>query len=120
MMPPEPRTPEQASLFDLPDDTHPAPGGIIPVGSKIAGNRLDWIGHDFSGDAVTESQKEHAIRSKIDRHVKNYAASTGAEIRVVNGTLKRTFGKARDLMTRPELERMIAFLRQNYKVRKVA
>ena len=96
-----------------------APGGITPLSSMLIGNRVKFLGPGPSPVTATvipmqtEREKEESLRRQIDLHVKAYARESLIKPQTVNGMLKNHFGKSRDHMTRPELERLQAHLNQN-------
>ena len=117
----EPKGEKQLGLFGDESFGPMAPGGITPLSSRLIGNREKFLG---PGPATvtatvipmqTEREKEDALRLEIDRHVKAYAREILIKPTTVNGMLKNHFGKPREEMTRPELERVQAHLDQYYK-----
>lgn len=121
---PTDKQPEQKPLFDDTQNlTMRAPGNITPLESRLAGHRMDFIGVDFAYEPgyatyqiVTESQREKNLRNQIDRHVKDYARINRYNPKEINIKLKDCFGKPREEMTRPELERLMGYLQKNYRL----
>lgn len=112
---------QQLSLFEDENGLGPmAPGGITPLSSRMTGNREHRFGPAPSLAPVlsiqTEREKEEALRKQIDRHVKAYARNNRYKPLKINSELKDYFGKAREEMTRPELERVLAHLGLYYKL----
>jgi len=118
----EPSSPKQLGLFEDPNLGPMAPGGITPIASSLTGSRGKFLGPGPSPVTATvipmqtEREKEEALRRAIDLHVKAYARESLIKPQTVNGMLKQHFGKSRDQMTRPELERLQAHLNQNYRL----
>jgi len=117
--------PSQMDLFpDIPSLPR-TPGGIIPLASELIGAREQVVGaSDFAprrpvpvqAPIITEKEREDALRKQIDRHVKEYAAENKIKPVWVNVNVKAAFAKPRENMTRPELERLLAYLEQNYRL----
>ncbi|MDX9788920.1 MAG: DEAD/DEAH box helicase family protein [Desulfobacterales bacterium] len=115
----EPRA-KQLGLFGGDEFGPMAPGGITPIASSLTGSRGKFLGPVPSIAPVipiqTEREKEEALRKQIDRHVKAYARNNRYKPLKINSELKDYFGKAREEMTRPELERLQAYLNQYYRL----
>jgi superfamily II DNA or RNA helicase len=118
-------TPEQLPIFDGPKLPW-TPGGIIPIGSHVTSNNPQMIGLDAGNGpdrtscvdvvVLTESEREERLRKKIDAHVKAYARDNRYKPVRINREIKDRFGKAREQMTRPELERLLAYLEKYYRL----
>lgn len=114
---------EQLGLFDVPKGPN-TPGGIIPIGSYATSSQRQFVGIDpaSSPDRAsvipikTESELEEELRQKIDKYVKAYARNNRYKPVFINSELKERFGKAREEMTRPELERLLAHLEKYYRL----
>lgn len=110
---------KQLGLFGEESFGPMAPGGITPIASRLTGNRGKFLGPGPQVATVipmqTEREKEQALRRQIDLHVKAYSRESLIKPQTVNGMLRHHFGKSRDEMTRPELERLQAHLNQNYR-----
>lgn len=115
----EPRE-KQLGLFG--DETFGpmAPGGITPIASSLTGSRGKFLGPGPQVATVipmqTEREKEEALRRQIDLHVKAYSRESLIKPMTVNAMLKQHFGKAREEMTRPELERVLAYVGLHYRM----
>jgi superfamily II DNA or RNA helicase len=84
---------------------------IIPLGSSLAGQREMTVGYHHPEappirDRLTPSEREHRLRTEIEEHVRRYALNAGHKPLKINRDLKRTFGKARDVMRLDELEKV--------------
>lgn len=62
--------------------------------------------------------KGREIREEIDDHVRAWSMAFGYLPAALNRKVKGRFGKARELMTVPELERVKQWLGENYRVPK--
>jgi len=115
--PGEKAEPLQLSLFDDGFGSQ-APGGIIPLESRITGSLNREIGFNvtYQQPIITESEREESLRKQIDRHIKQFAAANGCTPRSINILILKRFERPREQMTRPELERLMAYLQRHYRI----
>ncbi|MDP2643699.1 MAG: DEAD/DEAH box helicase family protein [Desulfobacterales bacterium] len=93
--------------------------GITPLSSRMLDAKRQHIFHysDTSAPIQTQRELEQDLRKQIDRHVKGFCRTYNVKPAHLNHTLKDRFGKPRDMMTVPELERLQTFLRDGYSVK---
>ena len=113
---------EQLDLFEK----RPAEGEpqrpVEPLGSTLDGYREKTLGDAWasSPDTVaapaTPSEIEKALRNDIEMHVRIFSAHAGRTPYHLNRRLKEAFGKSRDAMTAPELQRVKDHLIINYRI----
>ncbi|MFH1155154.1 MAG: helicase-related protein, partial [Pseudomonadota bacterium] len=101
---------------------------ITPIGSTLTNTREVHVGGSPTGqleffsdipmihtDPVeTVKEKETRIREEINSLVNRFAFQHRYEPQRINMELKRSMGKARDLMTLPELENLLVYVRKYY------
>ena len=109
------------------------PFGIKPKESKFTGARefdldraLSGISHHKQQVTLpvarvqTKSEKEKALRQKIDQHVKRFEFVNCYNYGSINTELKQKYGKGRADMTLSELEMVWRFVQQAYPVSRAA
>jgi hypothetical protein len=97
---------------------------ITPIASSMTDTREVHVGLDHqldlfpdTGQAIeTVKERETRIREEINTRVNRFAFQHRYEHQRINTELKHAMGKARDLMTLPELERLLEHVRKYYPV----
>jgi len=110
--------PKQLDMFDCLREPQ-APGRIITLESRMNGfSTVQMLGGLPAGEdpGAPESAREAVLRNEIDAHIKRCSFGDGDSIRRANGKIMGIFGKKRDHMTRQELERLLAYVRMNFKI----
>lgn len=99
---------------------------IIPLYSKLTGKDSFLMGlDDFNGlkiehvdsyhqELKTVKEQEIELRQKIQSYVNRFCFDNRYKPQRINSELKKRFGKARDLMTLPELEKLMEFIQKHY------
>lgn len=110
-----------------PDPDAKKRGEITPISSKLTGNDnfLMGLGDDMSRTdpvmivpAMTIKERELLTRKTIHTHVNRYCFDNRYRQERINHELKLKFGKARKLMTLPELKILMTYLIKYYPVEK--
>lgn len=109
-----------------PDADKPGQGEITPISGSLTGKDSFMMGLD--GDTsvkaepvnnipvMTVKEQELLIRKTIHSHVNKYCFDNRYRQERINHELKLKFGKARKLMTLPELNILMKWLIKNYPV----
>ena len=109
-----------------PDADKPGQGEITPISGSLTGKDSFMMGLD--GDTsvkaepvnnipvMTIKEQELLIRKTIHSHVNKYCFDNRYRQERINHELKLKFGKARKLMTLPELKILMKWLIKNYPV----
>jgi superfamily II DNA or RNA helicase len=93
--------------------------GITPLSSKMLGHRPTQQVYGFydSGDPVkTQREIERELRESIESHVREFCYIYRVSPKRMNNELFQYFQKARSVMTVPELEAVLRYVEQNYKI----
>lgn len=101
---------------------------ITPISSKLTGKDSFLMGLEGGEHlkneplnnipVMTVKEQELFIRKEIHAHVNKYCFDNRYEQQRINHELKVKFGKARDLMTLPELKKLMKYLLKQYPVEK--
>jgi len=103
-------------------------GEIIPISSKITGKDSFLMGLENNGSVnqeteinipvMTIKEQELFTRKTVHNHVNQYCFKNRYRQERINHELKLKFGKARKLMTLPELKTLMTYLIEYYPVEK--
>lgn len=99
---------------------------ITPLSSSLTRQTEHVVGLDgFQSELPFETnlaeietvkEQEDGMRRKISKHVNQYAFNHRYKPQQINAEIKQRFGKARDAMSLPELERVMAHINKFYPV----
>lgn len=97
---------------------------IKPLSSSLTGQTehlvgLDGIQTEFPfehhpAEMETVKEQEDRLRRQIAKHVNSYAFEHRYKPQQINAEIKRHFGKAREVMSLPELELVMAHIKEIY------
>ena len=99
---------------------------ITPLSSSLTGQTEHIVGLDgfqteftfefepHPEEMETVKEQEDRMRRQIAKHVNAYAFKHRYQPQQINSEIKHRFGKARELMSLPELERVMAHIKEFY------
>lgn len=96
-----------------------APGGIKPLASAATGSRVIFLGGRGGADPdyePTQSELEADLRVEINDHVLAFCRAYCCKAVTLNRELKERFGKARENMSVPELEKLRQYISGQYAI----
>jgi superfamily II DNA or RNA helicase len=86
--------------------------GITPLSSQMTGKREVSI--TATDDIRTNSEIEKDLRKSIEEHIRHYSFQNRYNPKKINWELVLQFGKGRQDMTLPELERVLAYCKHTF------
>jgi hypothetical protein len=110
---------EDKATIEAPEEWNPY--NITPISSRLTNGREMVFGANriqpMQMPAIeTPSDIEGRLRNQIERHIRLFCYINRFREKRINARIKREFGKARDLMTIPELERVKDYIERRYPV----
>jgi superfamily II DNA or RNA helicase len=109
----------------IPGDGSGTPGpDITPLSSNLTGQTEHVVGLDGfqaelpfgpnPAEMETVKEQEDRLRRQIAKHVNAYAFEHRYKPQQINAEIKQKFGKAREIMSLPELKRVMAHIKEFY------